>query len=74
MFCRLKNRHILLISQNINLNHQKQVIILMISDREGWNYLAIKKLPALVTGITSKHHSEFYCLNNLHSLATGKKT
>ena len=46
----------------------------MISDREGWNYLAIKKLPALVTGITSKHHSEFYCLNNLHSLATGKKT
>ena len=45
----------------------------MISDREGWNYLAIKKLPALVTGITSKHHSEFYCLNNLHSLATGKK-
>ena len=36
-------------------------------------YLAIKKLPALLTGITSKNQGEFYCLNNLHSLATGKK-
>ena len=29
-----------------------------------------KKLPALVRGITSKHHDDFYCLNCLHSLAT----
>ena len=36
-------------------------------------YFAIKKLPALLTGLTSKNQGEFYCLNNLHSLATGKK-
>ena len=75
MFCMLKKKkkHIQLISQNINLNHKKQVILLMTSNREGWHYLATKKPPALLTGITSKHHGEFYCLSNLHSLATRKK-
>ena len=29
-----------------------------------------KKLSALLRGITSKHHSHFYCLNCLHSFAT----
>ena len=29
-----------------------------------------KKTPALLRGITSKHHSNFYCLNCLHSFAT----
>ena len=37
---------------------------------EGWVYLAAKKLSALLEGITSKHHSDFYCLNCLHSFAT----
>ena len=32
-----------------------------------------KKLSALLSGITSKHHSDFYCLNCLHSFATENK-
>ena len=42
----------------------------MISNREKiWHYHAVKKLSALLRGITSKHHSGFYCLNCLHSCA-----
>ena len=29
-----------------------------------------KKTPALLRGITSKHHGDFYCLNCLHSFRT----
>ena len=29
----------------------------------GWHYLAIKKLSALLRGISSKHHCGFDCLN-----------
>ena len=38
-----------------------------------WHYLAAKKLSALLRGLTSKHHSGFYCLNCLHSFATKHK-
>ena len=38
-----------------------------------WHYLAVKRLSALLRGIT-KHHGNFYCLNCLHSFATEKKT
>ena len=45
----------------------------MILNGEGWHYLAVKKLLALFRGITSKHHSDFFCLNCLHSFATENK-
>ena len=45
----------------------------MKKDEEGWNYLAVKKLSALLRGITSKHHGDFYYLNCLHSFATENK-
>ena len=32
-----------------------------------------KKLSALLRGITSKHHSDFYCLNCIHSFAAENK-
>ena len=32
-----------------------------------------KKLSALLRGITSKYHSDFYCLNSLHSCLKEKK-
>ena len=32
-----------------------------------------KKLLALLTGITSKYHGDFYCLNCVHSFATENK-
>ena len=44
----------------------------MISNRDGWHYLAVKRLSALLRGITSKYHGDFYCLNWFHSFATEK--
>ena len=35
-----------------------------------WNYLAVKKLSALLREIMSKHYGDFYCLNCLHSFRT----
>ena len=37
-----------------NSNPEKQIIPLMIPNGEGWYYLALKKLSALLRGITSK--------------------
>ena len=45
----------------------------MISNGEGWYYLAVKIRSTLLIGITSKHHSVFYCLNCHHSVATENK-
>ena len=45
----------------------------MISNGEGWYYLAVKKRSTLLRGITSKHHGVFYCLNCHHSFATENK-
>ena len=42
-------------------------------EKEGWHYLAVKKLSTLLRGITSKHHGDFYCLNCLHSLRAENK-
>ena len=66
-----------------NSNHEKQVIPLMISNGEickatsegqrRWNYLAVKKLSALLRGITLKNNDDFYCLNCLHSFRTKNK-
>ena len=35
-------------------NHEKQFILLMIPNREGWNYPAVEKLSVLLRQITSK--------------------
>ena len=56
-----------------NSNREKQVIHLMISNGEKWHYLAVKKLSALLRGIISKHHDDFYCLICFHSFATGNR-
>ena len=47
-----------------NPNREKQVIVLMIPNGEKgrWHYLAVRKLLALLRGITVKHYIEFYCL------------
>ena len=39
----------------------------MISNGEGWHYLAVNKLSALLRRITSKHDVDFYSLNCFHS-------
>ena len=56
-----------------NLTREKQVILLMITDGEKWNYLAVKSLSALFRGITSKHEGDFDCLNCFLSDATENK-
>ena len=48
----------------------KKVIIVMIPNGEKWHYLDVKKLSALLRGITSKTNGDFYCLNCLHSFRT----
>ena len=45
----------------------------MITDGKKWHYLAVKKLFALLRGITSKHVGDFYCLNCFRSYSTKDK-
>ena len=54
------------VSKHIS-NRENNVILLMIPNREEWDYLAGKKLSALLRGITSKNNGDFYCLSYLHS-------
>ena len=56
-----------------NSNHEKQIILLMVSDREGWHYLAVTRRSALLRGVTSKHDFDFFFLKWLHSFRTKNK-
>ena len=56
-----------------NLTREKQIILLMISNGENWHYLRVKSLSGLLTGITSSHKEDFYCLNCFHSYRTKNK-
>ena len=74
MFCMLKQKKIYpAYFSKHKSNHEKQVILLMISNGEKQPYLTIKKPSALLRGITSEHHSDFYCLNCFDSFATENK-
>ena len=56
-----------------NLNREKQVILVIISNGEGWHYLATTKLSALSRRRTSKQHHDFYCLHCIHYFAREKE-
>ena len=56
-----------------NLTREKQIILLMISNGENWHYLVVKSSSGLLTGITSSHKEDFYCLNCFHSCRTKNK-
>ena len=57
-----------------NYKRKKQVILLMITDKNNrWHYLAVKSLSALFRGITSSNNGDFYCLNCFHSYRTLNK-
>ena len=45
----------------------------MISNGENWHYLVVKILSGLLTGKTSHHKEDFYCLNCFHSYRTKNK-
>ena len=55
-----------------NKEHENQITLLIIIGDEKWNYLPVKKQPASLRGVTSKHDGEFYCLNCFDSCT--KKT
>ena len=50
---------------NYDSNREKQVIIKMTPNVEGWHHLAVKKVSVLLIGMTSKHKGDFHCLNCL---------
>ena len=54
MFFMLKKTYPDHVSKN-NSNRERHVILLIIPHGEGWHYLAVKKLSALLRQITSKH-------------------
>ena len=56
----------------IKSNCKKQIILWLIPNKEkdGCYYVALKKLPTLLRGISSIHHVHFYCLYYLHSSRT----
>ena len=56
-----------------NLTREHQIILLMISDGEKWHYLCVKKLSALLRGITSNHNGDFYCMNCFKPFRTKSK-
>ena len=56
-----------------NLTREKQVILLMITDGEKWNYTAVKRLSGLLRGITGNNNGDFYCLNCFHVYRTENK-
>ena len=45
----------------------------MVPNEEGWHYLAVKKLSALLRKITSKQDGDSYFLNCLHSFRIKNK-
>ena len=42
-------------------------------EKEGWHYFAVKKISALLHGITSKHKAYYYCLSCLRSFRKENK-
>ena len=46
---------------------------MILNGEKQWHYLVVNKLSALLRGITSKNHGDYYCLNSLHSFATENK-
>ena len=45
----------------------------MIFNGKGLHYITVKIFSSLLKGNTSKHHSDFYCLNCFHSFRTENK-
>ena len=68
MFCGIKKKIDPTYVSKHHSNHEKQVVLLMIPNWEGYHYLVVEELSVLLREITSKHHCDFCCLNCLHFL------
>ena len=62
-----KNKNLVYVLKHSS-KRKKEIIILMIPNGERWYYILIKKLPALLREIISKHNGDHYCLNGLYGL------
>ena len=68
-------------SKDIRLAHKSEyngkregkLVLLMIGDSEKWHHLAVKNLPRLLRGISSKHVGNHYGLGCFHSYSTAEK-
>ena len=58
---------------NYNSKREEQVTLLLIPNKKGWQYIAVKKPSALLRGTTSKHSSDYCYLNYFHSFRTKSK-
>ena len=57
-----------------NKTRQHQANLLMITDgTDKWHYLAVKRIPPLLRGVSSTHDGDYYCLNCFHSYRTEEK-
>ena len=56
-----------------NLKYKNQVTVLLMTEGKKWRYLAVKKLSALLGGITDNNNGDFYCLNCFCSYTTENK-
>ena len=56
-----------------NLTRENQVILLMITNGEKWQYLAVKNLSGLLRGVTGNQNGDFYCLNCFRECTTKNK-
>ena len=76
IFCLLKKEKICpAYVSKCNSNCEKQVILIMNSNREKRYYLTVKTLNStLLWGITLKNNSNFYYLNCIHSFRTKIKS
>ena len=54
-------------------NREKPINLVMISNGEGWHYLAVARLSALMGEITSTQNNDFYCLNRFSLFRTKNK-
>ena len=65
-------RPVFISRNNKTRNYHKN--LLMISNEKGtiWHYTAMKSIPAILRGITSKINGDFYCLNCFRFYRTAK--
>ena len=74
LYHKIKKEIKLAYASKYNYKCKKQVILLMITDKNNRShYLTVKSLPALFRGITASSNGDFYCLNCFHSYRTINK-
>ena len=58
-------------TSKFNKTREHHANLLMITDgTDIWHYIEIKKIPALLRGVSSTHDGDYYCLNCFHSYRT----